>query len=397
MKKKEYFPDIRELYRLPWTKNDHPNAWIEVTEVCNMACPGCYRGCDIKELKKEHKPLEKVKEEILLFKKIKNCQSVMLSGGETLMHPNILEIVYFARKNNIKPIVLTNGTLLTKPLLKKLKKAGLSALQLSIRYPNKTEEELSVIRDRFIKMVEDVGGIGLGFTDVIDSNNLGDTKKLIDWFKNRPKVQVFCINLKRQFFIKEIIEIDSACQLGIEDILEEVRKHFPEMKYCFYMANQSDIGINWLGICHLNFAGEMIGYPKKIIEYIQMKYHYKHGRYVYFDNKEDFSFSFLTLMFILLKTREKEILKKAIKKVLLNPLNLFKKTYFQYLITHNPPKFEEDGKRAFCDAGMCCTIHEGKVTPSCALAEIQRFGRPLELKDIKNVQSKNKKKTSKKV
>jgi hypothetical protein len=35
--------DKRDLYRFPWSMNDNPIAWLEVTDICNIHCEGCYR------------------------------------------------------------------------------------------------------------------------------------------------------------------------------------------------------------------------------------------------------------------------------------------------------------------------------------------------------------------
>ena len=36
--------DKRNLYRLPWSMNDNPIAWLEITDTCNIHCEGCYRS-----------------------------------------------------------------------------------------------------------------------------------------------------------------------------------------------------------------------------------------------------------------------------------------------------------------------------------------------------------------
>ena len=36
--------DTNQMYRLPWSKEDNPSGWIEVTTFCQLKCPGCYRG-----------------------------------------------------------------------------------------------------------------------------------------------------------------------------------------------------------------------------------------------------------------------------------------------------------------------------------------------------------------
>ena len=35
--------DKRNLYRMPWSMNDNPIAWLEITDICNIHCEGCYR------------------------------------------------------------------------------------------------------------------------------------------------------------------------------------------------------------------------------------------------------------------------------------------------------------------------------------------------------------------
>ena len=92
------------LYRFPWSKNDNPIAWLEVTDICNLHCEGCYR-----QRLTGHKPLEQVKEEILFFKRWRNPDNVSIAGGEPLLHPQILDIVACIAEHGIKPIVLTNA------------------------------------------------------------------------------------------------------------------------------------------------------------------------------------------------------------------------------------------------------------------------------------------------
>ena len=33
----------RALYRMPFSTTDNPIGWLEVTDVCNIHCRGCYR------------------------------------------------------------------------------------------------------------------------------------------------------------------------------------------------------------------------------------------------------------------------------------------------------------------------------------------------------------------
>jgi MoaA/NifB/PqqE/SkfB family radical SAM enzyme len=79
--------DKRDYYRLPWSMNDNPIAWIEVTDICNIHCEGCYR-----QYMTGHKTLEQLKEEVLFFKQWRNPDNFSIAGGEPLIHPHIVEL-----------------------------------------------------------------------------------------------------------------------------------------------------------------------------------------------------------------------------------------------------------------------------------------------------------------
>ena len=107
--------DKRELYRFPWSKNDNPIAWLEVTDICDLHCEGCYR-----QRLTGHKTLDEIKEEILFFKRWRNPDNVSIAGGEPLVHPQIVDVVAFIAENGMKPIILTNAAKLTPQLLREL-------------------------------------------------------------------------------------------------------------------------------------------------------------------------------------------------------------------------------------------------------------------------------------
>jgi hypothetical protein len=58
--------------------------------------------------------------------------TIGLSGGEPLLHPDILEIVRRIRQRGCLAQILTNGYFLTPKLIRKLNQAGLDRLQISI-------------------------------------------------------------------------------------------------------------------------------------------------------------------------------------------------------------------------------------------------------------------------
>ena len=157
--------DKRNLYRFPWSTNDNPIAWLEVTDICNIHCEGCYR-----QHLTGHKPLEQVKEEILFFKQWRNPDNISIAGGEPLIHPQIIDIVAFIAENGIKPVILTNALALKPDILRELKRAGLAGFTIHIdshqnrpHWRNKTEQDLNELRQTYADMIAAEGGVYVVF------------------------------------------------------------------------------------------------------------------------------------------------------------------------------------------------------------------------------------------
>ncbi len=115
--------DKRNLYRLPWSMNDNPIAWLEVTDICNITCEGCYR-----QHMTGHKTLDQLKEEVDLFIRWRNPDNFSIAGGEPLIHPHIIELVAYIASRGVKPVILTNARALNPQILKELKRPGWQGL-----------------------------------------------------------------------------------------------------------------------------------------------------------------------------------------------------------------------------------------------------------------------------
>lgn len=86
---------------------------VEVTNACNLACPVCYS--DAKGDRKM--PLATFKEYILrLIERKGALDSVQLTGGEAVLHPEFWEMVAFLHGQRVKKIYLpTNGIAFANP------------------------------------------------------------------------------------------------------------------------------------------------------------------------------------------------------------------------------------------------------------------------------------------
>lgn len=100
---------------------------LVITRRCNLSCGYCF------EYDKVSKPvpLETLKARIDHLAKLRSV-FVTLTGGESLLHPDAIEIVRYVREKGMTPFLNTNGYLLTKQIIEGLNEAGLYGLQLSI-------------------------------------------------------------------------------------------------------------------------------------------------------------------------------------------------------------------------------------------------------------------------
>lgn len=106
---------------------------IEITNVCNMNCPMCYTVLPA-FVRLKHGFME-----FDLYKKIVNecaehgAYSIRLSiRGETLLHPDLIQMIRYAKKKRIPEVAfLTNGLLLTEELSEDIIDAELDWMTVS--------------------------------------------------------------------------------------------------------------------------------------------------------------------------------------------------------------------------------------------------------------------------
>ena len=67
---------------------------------------------------------------------------MIFSGGEPLMREDIFELINYASKAGLRPVLGTNGTLISKEMAQKLKDAGISAIGISLDSLNSEKHNL---------------------------------------------------------------------------------------------------------------------------------------------------------------------------------------------------------------------------------------------------------------
>src|SRR5437588_6135083 len=107
---------------------DHPiQVHIIPMRRCNLSCAYCNEYDDFSD----PVPLEEMYRRIDKLG-VLGATLVTISGGETLLHPQLDEIIARIRSNGAIAGLITNGYLLTAERIQRLNRAGLDHLQISI-------------------------------------------------------------------------------------------------------------------------------------------------------------------------------------------------------------------------------------------------------------------------
>jgi pyruvate-formate lyase-activating enzyme len=372
-----YTPDIRTLYRLPFSKNDNPNGWIEITTHCNLGCPGCYRGCDRPEIPQVHETLEAVKKNITDLAYIRNCRIISISGGEPLLHPDLDEIIRFIRGRGLLPWLHTNGLLLTPERLKALKEAGLNGViirmdTLKDKVKTSSEKELNAERLKFGERVAKTGGIHLSFICVVNKDNLNEVPDIVEWAMANNKLVDFLAFIPiRQVKFREDDIIDKSKWIRLEDLCRVFHNRFPELKYASWLGSLHGLTtIKWLQSLWICLDGKVLGYAgPRMVELFQAFHHWRYGKYAYKfgEGRSYISFFQLLINSMILKEVRKPAL-NYFKAILSDPLKLFRKANLQLMCFIIPPG-ENDDRADLCEGCPDAILYNGELYPSCGLEE----------------------------
>jgi pyruvate-formate lyase-activating enzyme len=384
-----------ELYRFPWSKNDNPIAWLEVTDICNLHCEGCYR-----QRLTGHKPLDEVKEEILFFKRWRNPDNVSIAGGEPLVHPEIVDIVAFIAQNGMKPIVLTNAAKLTPEFLRELKRAGLAGFTLHIdshqgrpEWKGKTEAEHNELREYYADMIAAERGLITIFNSTVYPSTFHEIPEVMRWGRaNIDKVHGLVFITYRILDTDASVGIDTsgaqvdASRLSYStqsfdeqfvtspEVYGLIKEHFPEFEPSGYLGGTiRHDSFKWL-------TGAMIGSRNGIygsigaqtMELAQAGHHLLCGTYLAYLSQ----MSAASLVFLMAPWDKtvRQAAKKWFSDVLRHPGRLFDGIRMQTVGIIQAPDLQPDGQADMCDSCPDMTVWNGTLINSCRMDEYRLFG-----------------------
>ena len=180
---------------------DAPVFTVSVNDSCNLRCPNCYYLLeDPDKFFNSHISLENFRETLDRFNKEKNAETLFLTGGEALIHPQFEELIDIGREYNFRFIrVATNGTLVTRKLsaLAKLDSVSVSMDSYDYdtfhKYRGGTEKQYKQIIEGLDALNE--RGMKFSLSYVLSAENVDEAPKMIEFSRKMGASLIFFHNI----------------------------------------------------------------------------------------------------------------------------------------------------------------------------------------------------------
>lgn len=162
--------------------------------ITNLHCNYCCRFCYQKRKTRDILDLNELRKKVSIFPD-KYFEYCTIMGGESTLLPDLAKYIKIGKKYSKQVRLTTNGSLLTKRLLLKYKKAGLDGITISIATLEKYQEITGswLTSQQILDKVELARKI---FPDIrinialCKENMRGEIKNLVDLFVSKIKLNI---------------------------------------------------------------------------------------------------------------------------------------------------------------------------------------------------------------
>lgn len=160
---------------------------------CNFYCTHCYVN-SLKYKKNKSRFYDDVKlKEILKFLNRENPTVVHVEGGEPLLFKNIFKLIS-GIKNKDSLVIVTNASLINPKIVKKLEKAGLKKIVVSLEGSNSNTNKI-IRGNHFSKTIRGIkflleSNIRIELSSTLHKSNISDMENIIEKGKELGVVQI---------------------------------------------------------------------------------------------------------------------------------------------------------------------------------------------------------------
>lgn len=197
-----------------------------ITRTCNLRCVHCYSDSMAQQYPGElnWEQMQEVVNDLAAYK----IPSLLLSGGEPLIHPRFFDLVDYATEQGLKLTISTNGTLITPEKAARLKEANVAYVGISLDGIGAIHDEFRGKKGAFDSAVkgfrncEDVGQkTGLRMT--LTRHNVANIDGILDFIEEQDIQRTCFYHLVPAGRGSELQVLDPAeSRLAIDTIIKRV-------------------------------------------------------------------------------------------------------------------------------------------------------------------------------
>ncbi|MBN2342130.1 MAG: radical SAM protein [Deltaproteobacteria bacterium] len=386
------------LYQMPWSDEDNAMAWLEVTRECNLSCAYCCQ----RHAAGSTKSLDTIRKEINILMALRNCDTVIIAGGEPLLHPELEQVVAMVKAKGKKPVLLTNGVRLTDRRLADLVNAGLFGITFHVdsrqQRPgwegcselalNELREDLALLAERH--------KLHCGFNTVVFPDTLGEVQQLARWAEyHSDKVHLmmfiavrtssdddpweYYVDGRRISIGKTAYASDAHEQsLTSHDLSDQIRCVFPGYRFNSFLGGTANSGVlKWAMGNHVCRDGKRLGnLGPASVRLLQRAAKKLVGRYVSHISPKISRNAWVTFLFALVDKHVRRTLWKHVSTAVTKPLKLLRKLNLQTFIVMQPMDFLPTGGQDHCKGCPNMTVYQGQLVRGCELESYLSHGGP---------------------
>ncbi|OGI07969.1 MAG: hypothetical protein A2Y40_06555 [Candidatus Margulisbacteria bacterium GWF2_35_9] len=225
--------------------------FLSLTNRCNKQCEYCYYHVGVLEASNCEPSLDEIKKCLDFLHKMK-CDSVSLTGGEPLVRKDIVDIISYSHKKELKITLVTNGMALAQFLSDKdmLNQISCFAISLHIDQHTDINSYFQYMNSLIKELKKFPGRIRLNFT--LTGFNYHYFEKCID----------FCDNLNVNFNVQPVVLDENRTGNSVHSLKNIKNEELEYLQMLILKWGKSSSNENYSKKLITYLAGQPIQYDK---------------------------------------------------------------------------------------------------------------------------------------
>ena len=154
-----------------------------MTRRCNLNCIHCYS--DSRDRMYPGELEDAAARKMIAGLADFGCPVLLFSGGEPLMHPRLFDYIALAKSKGLRPVVSTNGTLITDDVARRLVELGAAYVGISLDGIEQVNDRFRGVKGAFKQALDGFHacikhGLNVGLRLTLTKRNVADLPKIFD-------------------------------------------------------------------------------------------------------------------------------------------------------------------------------------------------------------------------